>query len=170
MPVIRGVIEGVYNREVKTKRGPAQATSFKVDGVYYSGGFKKWTAEKGDEVEITYAVNAQGFNDVTKMDVVTSGGLQNAKTSPAADKKYTPKNNYQDRTFPVGPLDPARAINRQNALGNATKLYVETLHENVSISDYHVVADEIIEIARRFEAYTTGDIDAAMAKELAEQD
>ena len=62
--------------------------------------------------------------------------------------------NSTARTFPVAPLAPERTINRQNALTNAVAYY----------KDDDVTPELIIEVARKFEAYTTGDLDLEEAK------
>lgn len=57
------------------------------------------------------------------------------------------------RTFPVGALAPERTINRQNALTNAVNYTKD--------SELTHTVDSVINIARQFEAYTTGDLDLA---------
>lgn len=84
----------------------------------------------------------------------TGGGAPTGATSPPA----APQKAVQGRTFPVGALAPERTINRQNALTNAVA-YVS----NSSMEE--ATPEEVIEVAKMFEAYTTGDLDAVEAKE-----
>ena len=149
MPVIRGVVEGVYENDVTTKYGQKKATNFKVDGQYYSGGFKSYSILKGAEVEITYQTNAKGYNDIKKIEMVSEGGGLEAAVAP--------KSKSIGRTFPIDPLAPERAINRQNALTAAVN-YVTTIYSVVTEAEVPTEED-VIDIARKFEAYTTGDLD-----------
>lgn len=152
MPVIRGAIDNIYINEVVTKFGKKEATQFVIGGVKYSGGFKKWDVHKGDLVEVTYSVNAKGYNDIDKMDVVKVEGLESA--SKVVSRQQVPK------TFPIDPLAPERAINRQNALTNAVNyVHYAAQHDVLPLAP----PEEVILIAREFEAYTTGDSDAAEA-------
>jgi hypothetical protein len=65
--------------------------------------------------------------------------------------------------FPMGLRDKGRAINRQNALTNAVA-YLGVLGTDCA----ELSPDLVIEIARKFEAYTTGDIEREAAAKLAE--
>ena len=67
--------------------------------------------------------------------------------------------NSTARTFPVAPLAPERTINRQNALTNAVA-YVTSCYEDSDTA----TPELIVEVARKFEAYTTGDLDLEEAK------
>ena len=163
MPVIRGTVEKIYENVVKGKYGPSTAYSFVIDGARYSGGFKKWEVAEADEVEVTYKVNAKGYNDITKMDVIQpSGELKNAKVAPAGGAVgNTVYRGKGAASFPIPPLDPARAINRQNALTAAVNFVT-----HVGSTEYTSDTDTIIKVARIFEAYTTGDMDLEEAKRL----
>ena len=65
--------------------------------------------------------------------------------------------NSTARTFPVAPLAPERTINRQNALTNAVAYFAH-------FEDGVPTPENVIEVARKFEAYTTGDLDLEEAK------
>jgi hypothetical protein len=60
-----------------------------------------------------------------------------------------------------------RAIIRQNSITNATKLYTDSQKQG-TITDYDAASDVIIALARKFEAYSCGDLDAAMAEQMKE--
>ena len=86
------------------------------------------------------------------------GGAQATPASkPASGGGYAASQNA--RTFPVAPLAPERTINRQNALTNAVA-YVTSCYEDSDTA----TPELIIEVARKFEAYTTGDLDLEEAK------
>jgi hypothetical protein len=68
--------------------------------------------------------------------------------------------------FPIPLLHGDRAIVRQNSVTNATKAVqdfgVED-PENLSLEDYAAL---IIKVARMFEAYSCGDLDAQLAEAM----
>ena len=155
MPTIVGTIEAVSVKERKTQWGPKDATSFMLNGKWYSGGFKKWEVDKGDEVSLTYETNSKGYEDVTGIAVT-------AKAAPEAMTTKQTGAPRGGRAFPMDALDPGRVIVRQNALAHGTAC---ALHNNAG----GVVSPiEVIAFAREFEAYSCGDSDAAAAKEMFE--
>ena len=146
---IEGIVESVSKKERTLRDGTVKhATSFKINGEWYSGGFKEWEVDKGDEVSCTYETNAKGYKDVKGIAVIHRG----APSIPANTGVPRP-----GRSFPIDPLAPERTINRQNALTNAVN-YVVALKQTTS------TVDQVIHIARQFEAYTTGDIDRELAE------
>jgi hypothetical protein len=71
--------------------------------------------------------------------------------------------------FPIPLLHGDRAIVRQNSITNATKAvrdYLVSTDGFDSVQDY---ADIIIEIARKFEAYSCGDLDAQAAEAMVKE-
>ena len=82
------------------------------------------------------------------------GGAPAPTASKPASSGGSFSANSTARTFPVAPLAPERTINRQNALTNAVAYY----------GDNDVTPEQVIEVARKFEAYTTGDLDLEEAK------
>ena len=84
------------------------------------------------------------------------GGAPAPASKPASSSSGSYSANSSARTFPVAPLAPERTINRQNALTNAVAFYAHF--------DEAVTPDNVIEVARKFEAYTTGDLDLEEAK------
>ena len=131
-----------------------------VNGVWYSTK-AEWAPKirpvLGDSVEFD-----DGGSKYLKNCRITSsgGGVSVAPTAAGASAGgYVPKSKggFQERTFPVAPLAPERTINRQNALTAAVNY-----HTNIATGSNR---EEIIETARYFEAYTTGDLDLADAQE-----
>jgi hypothetical protein len=66
--------------------------------------------------------------------------------------------------FPIPPLHGDRAIVRQNSITNAVKAVADLLDSDDMNIDLYV--DTIITVARKFEAYSCGDLDAAQAEEM----
>ena len=147
MPVtIEGVVEAVSVKERKTKFGQKNATSFKINGLWLSGGFKEYDIDKGDEVSCTYETNDAGYHDVTGIAVTAKGA------APPTANTGVPR---PGRTFPIDPLAPERTINRQNALTAAVNAFGE-MDGSVVASDYR---EAVVNMARYFESYTCGDLD-----------
>jgi hypothetical protein len=155
MPITEGVVSAVSRKERNTPYGAKTATSFEVDGEWYSGGFKQWEVDKGDEVRVTWEENKDGYKQVKGI-AVTAKGVPTV----AAAQTGVPR---AGRSFPIAALAPERTINRQNALTAAVALTVgfkETLAPGTD------TREEVINTARLFEAYTTGDLDAEEAKAM----
>lgn len=146
MATVTGVVEGV-----STKFGKY---SILVDGTWY-GTKEEWATvkpNKGDAVSFDNG-GAKFFKNCT----ITGGG-----SAPAASASASGSKSYSKGSFPVDPEDGSRAILRQNALTNARNLFGE-LKEG---QDMEAAVATIIEMAREFEAFTSGDTEryAAEAK------
>lgn len=155
---IVGVVDKIYMNTVKTPYGVKEIQRFQIGGNYYSGGFKTWPVNEGDEVELSYATNAKGYNDVKGLSVTTPNPNPVAPTGAAGNQAASGKGSarHVGRTFPVDALAPERTINRQNALTNSVAFH----------KDKAATQEDIINTARIFEAYTTGDIDRAEAEAM----
>lgn len=119
------------------------------DGQWYSTKMEwkpSFDVNKGDIISFDAGPTGKYLSKVKK----TGSG---APTSPAPSSSGGVQRAPSGRTFPVGALAPERTINRQNALTNA-----------VNYCDSEASPEEIVDIARIFEAYTTGDLDAAEAE------
>lgn len=103
--------------------------------------------EKGDTVEF----DDGDKNYCRKLRVVSSGG---GASAPSAGGKTGGGSNKG--SFPIGVRDGQRSIIRQNALTNARELVTNVQDPDEPLDN---VTDEIIRVARKFEAYTTGDMD-----------
>ena len=166
------IIENITTKEVTTKFGPKPAYTIIANGERYSYGFKKPTFGIGDEVDFQYTDGTYGKSvDLTSVRLIKKGAgspvaAPTAAASAPAKGGYTPV----AKVFPIPPLHGDRAIVRQNSITNATKAvhdYLGSTDEGVpdSIGEY---ADTIIDIARKFEAYSCGDIDQAVAESMTE--
>jgi hypothetical protein len=163
MDEVQGVIQSIEPRQVKTQWGPKETTNFTIDGVTYSGGFKKWhNINIGDEVFVTFETTPQGYRNIKGMSVVAAGSGGPLPQTNTAPKSGSGKGG---RSFPVEPLAPERTINRQNALTAAANIHASIIR---ATGDLDLCTKEgVVDMARYFEAYTTGDLDLAEAKALA---
>lgn len=91
---MEGVVEAVSLKEVETRFGPSNKVGLKIDGVWYSGFFKKRpTVEKGDNVSFDVKTNGEYKNIVDKTFKVVSG----TPSAPAAPgKKGAARNGMRD--------------------------------------------------------------------------
>jgi len=160
------IIENITTKEVTTKFGPKPAYTIVANGERFSYGFKKPVFAIGDEVDFQYTENTYGKNvDMTSVQMIKKGTGAPAPSASSVPGKapYSPPS----KVFPIPLLHGDRAIVRQNSITNATKAYTEWM----KLGDGHVfvleeVADEIIEMARKFEAYSCGDLDAQAAEKM----
>lgn len=142
----------------------ADGKRFKLDDGNWYSAFKsdQIKAGKGDYVEFTYAMNGT-FRNVK--------GTVNRATAPADApvKAFTPSNGkggFVAKEFPVPPLHPDRSIIRQNSLSHACEVVNMAGDWSCGEKD---IAERVIEIARMFEAYSTGDLDQGIADEAVKQ-
>lgn len=157
MPTVTGIIEVVSVQERKTQWGVKNATSFKLGENWYSGGFKEWEVEKGDDVQLSFEVNPKGFKDVTTIAVV-------AKGAPPPVTKAQSGAPRGGRSFPMDALDPGRVIVRQNALAHAVNT---AIHNSAKVAvGGTVTTEEVIGYARQYEAYACGDLDEEEAEAM----
>ena len=158
-------IENITTKEVTTKFGPKPAYTIIANGERFSYGFKKPTFGIGDEIDFQFTENTYGKNvDLTSVQMIKkgSGGTPVTASASPAKAPYSPP----AKVFPIPLLHGDRAIVRQNSITNATKAvcdYVGSKEDVATIQDY---AEIIIEIARKFEAYSCGDLDTAQAEAM----
>lgn len=163
MAEVTGVIEAVSSKDVNTRFGTKPTYSFKVSGQWYKTGFKKMPHGEGETVSFPFSEGKYGNEvDPAKVKAVSATG---GSAAPAAPKSTTAAFS---RPFPIPALSGERAIVRQNALTNAREV-LQWLWTDAKVVDRDEVAEEIIRLARRFELYTTGDEDAAIAAEGANE-
>lgn len=142
MGMVTGTVEGVSTKFDKY--------GVLVNGTWYSTKIE-WAnvkPNKGDQVEF----DDGGAKYTKNMKILSAGG----GSAPAAAGKAS--GGYSKGTFPIGPEDGQRSIIRQNALTNARELVGRTINVDTGF-DEEATVKLIIEMAREFEAYTTGDIE-----------
>ena len=93
-----------------------------------------------------------------------------ATTAPAVATPKAAYSGYKEKVFPIPALHGDRAIVRQNALARATDLYIAARGGKPFELELSTL-DLVVTLARKFEAYTAGDIDMqeAMEETTAEQ-
>ena len=159
-------VQALSTKEVTTRFGNKQTYSVKSsDGTWYKHGFKKPAFKEGDTVDIEFKDTSYG-PEITSSKVV-SGGASPVSSAPAA--RPAPASGGYSKPFPIPPLHGDRAIIRQNSLTNAREAWVGC-HGGKAYKLDADAALEIVSIARMFEAYSCGDMDMAMAKEMASAD
>lgn len=162
------IIENITSKEVNTKFGPKPAYTIVANGERYSYGFKKPTFAIGDTIDFQFTENTYGKNvDEKSVRMLTKGtGSPSPSTAPTGGA--TRPAYGAPKPFPIPALHGDRAIIRQNSITNATKLISETLTKEDGAHNFDEIADYIISIARKFEAYSCGDLDAEMAEQMKE--
>jgi hypothetical protein len=163
------IIENITTKEVTTKFGPKPAYTIVAGGERFSYGFKKPAFAIGDEVDFQYTENTYGKNvDMTSVQMIKKGtGAPTPSTSSASPVKapYSPP----AKVFPIPLLHGDRAIVRQNSVTNATKAVGDFFDNTDNFASVQEYADLIIEIARKFEAYSCGDLDAQAAEAMVKE-
>ena len=161
MTMQTGIVEAVSTKDVTTKFGTKPTYSIKVNGGWVKCGFKNHNANVGDEVEFDGNTGTYGVE--TKAVIVLRRGAAPAVTSStptvaAAAPQAKSFSGYKDKVFPIPALHGDRAIVRQNALARATDLYIAARGGKPFDLESSTL-DLVIQFARKFEAYTAGDID-----------
>ena len=160
------IIENITTKEVTTKFGPKPAYTITAGGERFSYGFKKPAFAIGDEVDFQYTENTYGKNvDLASVQMLKKGAgapTPSASTASPGKAPYSPPS----KVFPIPLLHGDRAIVRQNSITNATKAVCDYLDSNEDVETVQAYADLIIEIARKFEAYSCGDLDTAQAEAM----
>ena len=163
------VVENITQKEVNTKFGPKPAFSITANGERYSYGFKKPTFKIGDTIDFQFTENTYGKNvDLTSVRLLSKGEGAPAVTG-AVVAPSKPSFGAPAKVFPIPPLHGDRAIVRQNSITNAVKAADNYLRgEDSTPSNLDEYAEFIIQLARKFEAYSCGDLDLAAAEQMTE--
>lgn len=156
------IVENITTKEVNTKFGPKPVYSVYANGERYGYGWKKPAFKAGDEIDFQYTEGKYGKDiDLNSVKMLKKGdGMTPAAPSAPARPAFAQK------VFPIPMLHGDRAIVRQNSVTNATKLVVETNGTEKSAEE---LAEKIINIARMFEAYSCGDLEALAAEEMSKE-
>lgn len=163
------IVENITQKEVNTKFGPKPAFSITANGERYSYGFKKPTFKIGDTIDFQFTENTYGKNvDLTSVRLLSKGEGAPAVTGAVAAPSK-PSYGAPAKVFPIPPLHGDRAIVRQNSITNAVKAADNYLRgEDSTPSNLDEYAEFIIQLARKFEAYSCGDLDLAAAEQMTE--
>jgi len=161
--MMTGIVEAISTKDVNTKFGNKPTYSLKVNGTWVKCGFKNPNAGAGDEVEFDGNTGTYGL-ETKAVNVLRKGA---GTPPPAATSNSTPApkavSSYAAKVFPIPPLHGDRAIVRQNALARATDIYIAARGgKPFELEGSNL--DFVISLARKFEAYTAGDLDLAEAE------
>jgi predicted ferric reductase len=164
--MITGIVEAVSTKDVNTKFGLKPTFSIKVNGNWVKCGFKNPNASVGDEVEFDGNTGTYGM-ETKAVAVLRKGAGVGAvpSSAPVATSAPAPmKPAYVAKVFPIPALHGDRSIIRQNALARATDIVIAAAGGKAFGVDYDETSKQIIKLARKFEAYTAGDLDMAEAE------
>jgi hypothetical protein len=166
MTMQTGIVEQVSTKEVNTKFGPKPTYSMKIAGTWIKCGFKDPGVQPGYDVEFdgvsgTYGVETKAVKILSRSAATVT--VTSSATAPqaAAAPKAAYSSGY-NKIFPIPALHGDRAIVRQNALARATDLYIAARGQKPFELEVTTL-DLVIAFARKFEAYTAGDLDMAEA-------
>ena len=166
MTMMSGVVESVTTKDVTTKFGVKPTWSIRVEGKWIKCGFKNPNVEAGytvdfDAVAGTYGLETKAVNIISRTTAPTTAVATAAPTATAGKSAYTASYGGS-KVFPIPALHGDRAIVRQNALARATDLYIAARGGKPFELEASSL-DLVIAFARKFEAYTAGDLDLAEA-------
>lgn len=177
MTAMNGMVEAISTKDVSTKFGVKPTFSFKVGGNWIKSGFKNPGVAVGDNVEFdgvtgTYGVETKAVTILKQHIFSREVAVVPSPTSTSAPVVATTKatySSYKEKVFPIPPLHGDRAIVRQNALARASDLYIAARGGKPFELEISTL-DLVISFARKFEAYTAGDLDMAEAMKEDEQE
>jgi hypothetical protein len=168
------IVTAINTKVVNTKFGAKDTFNITCDdGVNYSMGFSKPKFKVGDTINFVSEADKYGQKiDPATVQVITAGTGASVPT-PAAGGMRSGGSGYSPRPFPIPPLHGDRSIVRQNALTNARELVTSIIGPDPDSHaewaarqvQFEVLAAEVIRVARMFEDYTAGDIEARVAQE-----
>lgn len=167
MTMMNGTVEAVSTKDVTTKFGVKPTYSMKINGAWVKCGFKNPNVDVGytvdfDGVTGTYGLETKAVNVISRSAATTVAPAAVAASVLVPIKTYGGGGGYKEKVFPVPALHGDRAIVRQNALARATDIYIAA-RGGKSFELEASTLDLVIGFARKFEAYTAGDLDMAEA-------
>ncbi len=164
---IVGIVEEVINN------GKAKGSGIRIAGKKY-GVFDPAAQgmddiQEGNQVSFRYKEKPSPdgsliYKNIMGKITVTTGSAISPTTADAPAKPSTPARSYggySKGVFPVPALDGTRSIIRQNSITNAVNLTKGLVNAKTSLP---AMARLVIETAMMFEAYSSGDLDAAEAE------
>jgi len=145
-------VNGLVEYKAPNKYG---GFSIKVNGNFYNSKFEP-KCEKGDVV--TFDDGGKKYINALVVGGTASGATSAAPT-PAATGKGSYRQNGMEGGFPIHPGAYERALDRRNALNAAVAYY-----SSIGVTNH--TAEDIVEAARFFEAYTTGDMERIKVEKM----
>lgn len=165
MSQVTGIIEQKSQREANTKFGPKQSYSIKINGEWYSAGFKPCPYEEGQTVCVDYTMNG-AYKNISGYGAAPAGAAPTPTSSGAAPAASGGYARAPAKEFPLQADHPDRVIVRQNSLAHATALYTSQPLAEGEVLALDEAAEAIIKLAYKFEAYSTGERETEAAKGL----
>ncbi len=123
----------------------------------------------GDTVSFNYKSSGKWNNIQGAITVTSSGGGAPAWAAPVTKAAPKAAGGRSFGTFPIPPLDGQRSIIRQNSITNAVNTVSAMVANDKAAMKGIDLISTIIETAKRFEEYSSGDLDAKEAKEAIEK-
>jgi hypothetical protein len=164
MAMMNGVVEEVSTKDVTTKFGVKPTYSIKVGGKWVKCGFKNPNVDVGYTVDFDASSGTYGL-ETKAVNIIARGGAALGTVAGSTAVPVPPRPAYTggaSKVFPIPPLHGDRAIVRQNALARATDLYIAARGGKPFELEASTL-NLVISFARKFEAYTAGDLDMAEA-------
>jgi len=147
-----GNVSGVVGAVRKDSRG------LMIDDVWYSSYNAFSGVARGDTVSFEFVEKGAFKNIKGAIRKEGSGGGTAPAAAGAAPKAYSRGG------FPIDVKDGQRSIIRQNAVTNAREvLSMAMTKDQMEGLGKDDLTDTVINVARRIEAYTTGDLDIEIA-------
>ncbi len=172
------VVSRINSKPTTTRYGVKPTYSFQAGGEWFNANFKNPKVAVGDTISFDYEDDSYG-KAVDTTTIVKSSSAPVASVPPPVGttvQHRTVASTGSKGVFPIPPLDGQRAIVRQNALTNARELVVGMIAASKIDSwadrqkQFDNLSQEVIRLARKFEAYSCGDLDMEEVKaEMAEK-
>jgi hypothetical protein len=166
------IVEAISSKSVKTKFGDKPAYSIKCNGQWYQFGFKRPTFREGDDIDFDFEETTYG-NKIKEgtVTVSTEGGGASVKASAPAASPSKAAYGPPSKPFPIPALHGDRAIVRQNSLTNAVNVFINSTKQDVrQDTTQDILSAQIIALARKFEAYSTGSLDEEIVRKAMKGD
>jgi hypothetical protein len=159
---ITGVVEEVYNNGVG--KGSGVVIAGQKYGAYDPHKAGIASLSPGDTITFKYDARGKYLNIKGRVETASGGHTPPPPPPPA------PKTRGRGfGTFPIGALDGQRSIVRQNSVTNAVNTFGHLVSagawSELSDDDFRSYAQKIIQIAKMFEAYSSGDLDEEEAEQ-----
>jgi len=147
--MIKGVIEKLTVKDVKTKNGIKPTWSINVDGQWYGGIWDKPSYSEGDYVEFdtTQRVyKGQTYYSVSGLvNVLNQQSSTNGSTGTAPAKKTTTKRyNCTCEQFPINPLDRQMSIIIQSSINRATEIALAKYNTSSATDQKKVTTEDLV--------------------------
>lgn len=164
MSNVSGVVVDVGTASANTRFGVKTTYHIVLDnGDTFKCGFKKPPVSRGDNVTFNFTTGKYGNEaDVGTIRITGATATPAANSSTAAATSSYSNGRGGFRPFPIPPDHGDRAIVRQNALTNAREA-VESFYNPESLDE---AINKIIEVAYKFEEYTSGQREVNAADEI----